>query len=213
MSVISKEDAVCFFDCQTFHLSIMITGKLIDDIRELKGAISELQRKAQVVEDRWAAGELGTSYEGRWNVLVCVFRNSGEPTTTVVPCFNDMGMSVFRERAGIPDNATILCPCPTGKTIDECGIRHFVAAMEAGYKPESGPHITVIAVTKRQFTAPIHEYMDVDALRHYTRHAEGIPQDQHRFVFNGRRLEDGMRLYDYGIRPGDTVDFLLMLRG
>ena len=191
----------------------MITGKLIDDIRELKGAISELQRKAQVVEDRWAAGELGTSYEGRWNVLVCVFRNSGEPTTKVVPSSNDMDMFEFRQGAGIPDDATILCPCPTGKTVGKCGIRHFVVAMEAGYKPESGPHINVVALTKKTVRAPIHECMDVDAIRHYVRLVEGIPEEQQRIVLNGRILDADMRLYDYGIRPGDKVDLILRLKG
>ena len=199
--------------CWPLHLSTMNTWELLDDVTQLKGAIFELQRKVQVMEDRLTAGDLGTSYHGRWEVLVCVFRNSGEPTTQVVLSSNDMNMSVFREQAGIPHDATILCPCPTGQKVGECGIRHFVAAMEAGYKPESGLHINVVTLTKKKVPAPIHERMDVAAIRHYVTLVEGIPQEQQRLLFNGRVLDNCMRLYDYGIRPGDKVDLVLRLKG
>ena len=191
----------------------MSTWELLNDITELKDAIFELQHKVHVMEHRLRGGDLGPSYQDKWDVLVCVFRNSGEPTTKVVSCSKGMSMLEFRDDAGIPHDATILCPCPTGQKVGECGIRHFVAAMEAGYKPESGPHINVVTLTKKKVPAPIHERMDVAAIRHVVTLVERIPPDQQRLLFNGRILEDGIRLYDYGIRPGDKVDLVLRLKG
>ena len=77
----------------------MSTWELLNDITELKDAIFELQHKVHVMEHRLRGGDLGPSYQDKWDVLVCVFRNSGEPTTKVVSCSKGMSMLEFRDRS------------------------------------------------------------------------------------------------------------------
>jgi hypothetical protein len=41
---------------------------------------------------------------------------------------------------------------------------------------------------------------------------EGIPVDQQRLVFNGKQLEDNMKVGDYGIQADSSIHLVLRLK-
>ncbi|KAK7164197.1 hypothetical protein R3I94_002805 [Phoxinus phoxinus] len=53
----------------------------------------------------------------------------------------------------------------------------------------------------------------VDQLQDKISRKESVPKDQQRLIYNGRQLEAGKRLQDYGIKSGSTIHMTLRLRG
>lgn len=41
---------------------------------------------------------------------------------------------------------------------------------------------------------------------------EGVPKEQQKLIFAGRRLDDNKKLYDYNIQNGDIVHLILVIR-
>ena len=55
--------------------------------------------------------------------------------------------------------------------------------------------------------------MTVDDLKMKIQEIEGISPNQHRLVFKGKTLEEGRRLFDYGIQKDFTIHLVWRIRG
>ncbi|XP_041942260.1 polyubiquitin-B-like [Alosa sapidissima] len=53
----------------------------------------------------------------------------------------------------------------------------------------------------------------VTDFKHKVYNKERVPVDQQRLIYNGKQLEDGRKLEDYGIQSGSTIHLTLRLRG
>jgi ubiquitin len=53
----------------------------------------------------------------------------------------------------------------------------------------------------------------IEAVKDAIARRDGTPQDQQRLIFQGKQLEDGRRLTDYGIAEDAEILIVLRLRG
>ena len=83
--------------------------------------------------------------------------------------------------------------------------------LEPGY--QSWP-IFIKTLTGKTITLTVNEKTTVGGVKCLIQEKEGIPPDQQRFVFAGKRLEEDLRyLQDYNLRPESTLHLILRLRG
>ena len=76
-------------------------------------------------------------------------------------------------------------------------------------------YINVKTLTCREiFLGPLYPNTDtIGDVKHLICEAEGIPEDQQRFVFDSKALEEVKTLGQYGIQDGSTLHLILRLRG
>lgn len=73
--------------------------------------------------------------------------------------------------------------------------------------------IFIKLLTGKTLTIEVEPSDSVEVLKTRIPNREGIPEDQQRFIFAGKKLEDGHPLSEYGIEEECTVHLILCLRG
>ena len=73
--------------------------------------------------------------------------------------------------------------------------------------------VVVKTLTGKTITFTVNPFMDIEDLKAEIQDKEGIPPNQHRLIFAGRKLEEGKTLDQYKIGDGSTLHLVLQLRG
>jgi hypothetical protein len=66
---------------------------------------------------------------------------------------------------------------------------------------------------RRLITLVIPPTITVEGVKEMIQEKEGMPPDEQRLIFNGKQLQGGRTVQDYGVRDKGTFHLVLRLRG
>ena len=106
-----------------------------------------------------------------------------------------------------------------GRTLQDYNIQkestlHLVLRLRGGgIEGEGSKQIFIKTLQGKTITLDVTDADTVQSIKDKIKDIEGIPPDQQRLVFNGKQLEDGNTIADYGIQADSSIHLVLRLRG
>jgi ubiquitin-like protein Nedd8 len=75
------------------------------------------------------------------------------------------------------------------------------------------PQLYIRTITNRKQAYNYENDDLVSTIKEAIEHKEGLSQHQFRLIFSGRQLVETSKISETGIKPGDTVHMVMVLRG
>ena len=90
---------------------------------------------------------------------------------------------------------------------------YIVLRLRGGGLGEGSKQIFIKTLQGKSITLDVNDTDTIESIKDKIRDIEGIPTEQMRLVFNGKQLEDGHTIVDYGIQADSSIHLVLRLRG
>ncbi|OMJ91613.1 hypothetical protein SteCoe_5757 [Stentor coeruleus] len=76
-----------------------------------------------------------------------------------------------------------------------------------------GMQIFIKTLTGQVISLDVEVSDSIETIKNKLYEKEGLPVDEQRLIFAGKQLEDGRRIYEYGIQKESTIYCVLRLKG